>query len=460
MKFHNYCLSGVLIYDTTIKNSAEFAKEAKSWTIGTREIQASFDVVAMYPSIPIKATTTVIMDMLMEDFDNVKNRTPLKLKHIKLLIDLCLENSYFMWEDEIRQLIDADPIGLSLMVVIAEGFIQSIEERAFTIARAPPNPVAPITHRRYVDDSHDRFSTKRKSEKFLDILNSIEPKIQFTVEYEDENQTLNFLDTSIRNNGQGKYEFSIHRKSAITNVQIKPNSCHNDKTKFGVFKGFVHRAKSICSEQYLTQELEFLVNIFVENGYEEKTLRKIMKNYLEKSGTKRAISNKFVSLPYVPTISNALKKVFKTAGYTAMFKSGRTLSATLTSRNKPKLPQNSYPGVYKISCRCQGNYIGHTGKKVLTRKKEHQKAVFEGNWDESALAKHCETCQNEIDWDDARTISTEPQYYRRTIRESLEIQREEVGNQENRIINDRAGLYVTTDTWKPFLKKIGKETNR
>ena len=41
-------------------------------------------------------------------------------------------------------------------------------------------------------------------------------------------------------------------------------------------------------------------------------------------------------------------------------------------------------------------------------------------------------------------------YYRRAILEALEIQREEVCNSQNSFINDRAGLYVTTDTWKPF----------
>ena len=138
-----------------------------------------------------------------------------------------------------------------------------------------------------------------------------------------------------------------------------------------------------------------------------------------------------------------------------MFKSGRTLSSILTSRNKPKLPANSYPGVYKATCECQSNYIGHTGKQVSTRGIEHQKAVFEGNWDDSALAKHCQKCELGINWDNYETISTEPYYYRRAIREALEIQREEVCSSTNEIMNDRAGLYVTTDTWKPFFKKIG-----
>ena len=147
--------------------------------------------------------------------------------------------------------------------------------------------------------------------------------------------------------------------------------------------------------------------------------------------------------------------MFQKAGFTVMFKSGRTLASILTSRNKPKLPANSYPGVYKAPCNCHSNYIGHTGKKVGTRGKEHEKAVFLGSWDDSALAKHCERCQEGIDWENLKTISTQPYYYRRAIMEALEIQREEVCHPEHKIINDRAGLYVTTDAWKPFFKKIG-----
>ena len=62
-----------------------------------------------------------------------------------------------------------------------------------------------------------------------------------------------------------------------------------------------------------------------------------------------------------------------------MFKSGRNLSSMLTSRNKPKLPPNSLPGVYRIPCKCCGRYVGHTGKQISTRDTEHQKAVFIGN---------------------------------------------------------------------------------
>ena len=53
------------------------------------------------------------------------------------------------------------------------------------------------------------------------------------------------------------------------------------------------------------------------------------------------------------------------------------------------------------------------------------------------------------------TIAAIPQFYPRAIREALEIQREEVGNSGNIIANREAGQYVTTETWRPLLKKIG-----
>ena len=126
-----------------------------------------------------------MLDLLRADFADFKSRTNLTLDHIKSLIDLCLENSYFLWNEKIYKLIDSGPIGLSLMVVMAEGFLQVIEKNAINIAVAYPVSVAPITHRRYVDDTHDRFLNKEDSEEFLRILNAQDPHIQFEPEYEN-----------------------------------------------------------------------------------------------------------------------------------------------------------------------------------------------------------------------------------------------------------------------------------
>ena len=92
------------------------------------------------------------------------------------------------------------------------------------------------------------------------------------MEKEDQSHKLKFLDVTIINTGPGKYEFKIHRKNAIVNVQIKPHSYVNPVLIRYTFKGFVSRAKKLCSEKYLDEELNFLVDMFVENGHDRNYL--------------------------------------------------------------------------------------------------------------------------------------------------------------------------------------------
>ena len=46
------------------------------------------------------------------------------------------------------------------------------------------------------------------------------------------------------------------------------------------FKGFLSRAYKICSQRYIDEEIQFLIDAFRENGYERNTLEKITKNHL------------------------------------------------------------------------------------------------------------------------------------------------------------------------------------
>ena len=86
-----------------------------------------------------------------------------------------------------------------------------------------------------------------------------------------------FLDITVTNNGTDCYDFKILGKPATTNVQIKSNSNMAPNASVSVFKGFLSRAYKICSERYIDEEIQFLVNVFTENGYERKSLEKITK---------------------------------------------------------------------------------------------------------------------------------------------------------------------------------------
>ena len=159
---------------------------------------------------------------------------------------------------------DSGPIGLSLMVVVSEAFLQYIEKDA--IQQALQIQCNPISFLRYVDDSHSRFKSVKEANSFLKVLNAQDRSIQYTMELEDEHKQLGFLDVMSRNNLNGKYEFKIHRKNAITNVQTKPHSSINPNIISGIFKGFLVRATRICSKKFLLEKSTFLSILLLTSG--------------------------------------------------------------------------------------------------------------------------------------------------------------------------------------------------
>ena len=157
-----------------------------------------------------------------------------------------------------------------------------------------------------------------------------------------------------------------------------------------------------------------------------------------------------VKLPWIPGISNKLKKSFKKAGFRAVFKSGNNLATILTARNKCKLPKNSNPGIYSVKCSCGKNYTGETKLQVATRVKQHQKNCFLGNTGHSGLCNHESPCDGDILWEEANTIKVEPNYYERKIREALEIQRNDTVRNG---CNQDASQYMNNEFWLPIYKK-------
>ena len=197
-----------------------------------------------------------------------------------------------------RFLENSGSVGLALMVVISEAFLKRLKYRSLQEALA--TNLVPLTYKRYVDDRQARFETVHQSHSFLNILNKQNKAIKHTMEKEDQSRKLNFFDVTIINTVAGKYEFKIHRKIAITNVQIKPHSYVNPALIRGIFKGFVSRAKKLCSEKYLDDELNFLVDMFVENGHDRNHLYSIIRENKHQAPKSENTDSNIVKLPWIP----------------------------------------------------------------------------------------------------------------------------------------------------------------
>jgi len=275
------------------------------------------------------------------------------------------------------------------------------------------------------------------------------------MELEDEHKQLGFLDVMSRNNLNGKYEFKIHRKDAITNVQTKPHSSINPNIISGIFKGFLVRAARICSKKFLLDEINFLVDMFVENGHNRSDLETIAKPFRNMQPqqpnqlVKDPLNKPIVKLPWIPVLSTRLRRALKN-DFRVIFTSGPDLTKILCN-HKSKLPKNSQPGVYEVNCGCGKRYIGETKKKISTRVNEHQKDIFHGRWENTGASEHARDCTEEYRWEESKTIAVESKWHPRKIREALVIR---MTQREGSIISNRDNGNLKTKQWDALLGKL------
>ena len=87
-------------------------------------------VANLYPSAPLYRSIQVIVEFLQDDYAELRNKTKLNLTDIQHFLELC----YFLYNNVIWTLENSGPIGLSIMVVLFECYLQRIKHTSITQA--------------------------------------------------------------------------------------------------------------------------------------------------------------------------------------------------------------------------------------------------------------------------------------------------------------------------------------
>ena len=134
---------------------------------------------------------TVVVGAFLQNDASLPERTPFEVQDLRKLLQFCLENTYFVFQDCFYKQLQGTPMGASLSVTAANLTMESVERRA--IATFMPQPRIFL---RYVDDC---FSVIKRDalDAFSSHLNSIEPAINITVELEKDRR-LPFLDVLVQ----------------------------------------------------------------------------------------------------------------------------------------------------------------------------------------------------------------------------------------------------------------------
>ena len=96
----------------------------------------SYDVSALFTSIPTEPAIKIIQKHLEEDKD-LSNRTSMTVNHIIYLLDFCLKNTHFSFQGRFYEQTEGDAMGSPISPLVANSFMEDLEVQDITNTTNP-----------------------------------------------------------------------------------------------------------------------------------------------------------------------------------------------------------------------------------------------------------------------------------------------------------------------------------
>ena len=412
-----------------VLNSFSFIQEIKHLHLDPHDILVSFDVVSLFTNVPVDETCDIIKRKLLDDA-NLHERTQLSVDEIIGLLKLCLKNTCFQWRDSFYEQTIGAAMGSPLSPVIANIFMEHFEQSALA------NSVyVPKIWKRYVDDIFAIWPHgKEHLDTFLSYLNNIHPAIKFTIEHEDDQHSLPFLDIALTRNSNGTLNHGVYRKPTHTDRYLNYRSFHHPSIKSSVCKTLVNRAYNVCDKDNIAKELDHLKSVLQHNGFPAEKISLKQPIPTPRNVVKQEFLTS-VCIPYLGTTSHQIERILASFGIKVYHCSNQKVYQLLYT-HKDLTDTNLKPGIYRIPCTCGKVYIGETGRNLKIRQKEHKDCCRKCQLDKSALAKHSWENDHLVKWDESELLVPVKNYFSRQIRESVEIFKNETIPQEGKPLHD------------------------
>ena len=241
-----------------IHNNQDFLEHLKGIKLASDEVMMSYDVKALFTSVPIKPALDVIEKILKED-PSLQSRTSMSIQHIMGLLEFCMRSTYFTFRGKYYEQVEGTAMGSPISPIVANLYMENFENRALQSSINPP-----LLWKRFVDDTFV-IMKKCQREEFLTHLNSVDQNIQFTSEEPGPEGALPFLDILIKPDKEGRLNTTVYWKPTHTDQYLHWDSLHPISSKYSVVGTLHHRARTICSNKQLLKEEEEHLTMALKN---------------------------------------------------------------------------------------------------------------------------------------------------------------------------------------------------
>ena len=127
-------LAGRTIY--SVHNTQDFAEQMKTIKLMPDECITSYDVKALFTSVPIEPSIKIIKQHLENDKE-LHQRTSMSVHHITMLLEFCLKNTHFVFQGRFYEQTEGAAMGSPLSPIIANLYMEAFEEKAISTSPSP-----------------------------------------------------------------------------------------------------------------------------------------------------------------------------------------------------------------------------------------------------------------------------------------------------------------------------------
>ena len=119
-----------------LKSTQHLIQQLQGKKLEPGEVIASFDVKALFTSVPVKPATQIVKQRLQQD-NTLPQRTSMSIPQITSLLEFYLTNTYFIFQGKYYEQVQGAAMGSPISALKANIFMEEFEVKALSSIPQP-----------------------------------------------------------------------------------------------------------------------------------------------------------------------------------------------------------------------------------------------------------------------------------------------------------------------------------
>ena len=120
-----------------VHNNEYFLQHLKGIQLGPDEVIISYDVKALFTSVPIQPAL-IFIEKLLEEKPGLLERTSMTVKNIICLLEFCLRSTYFTFQNQYYEQVEGAAMHSPISPIVASLYMENFETRPISTSPHPP----------------------------------------------------------------------------------------------------------------------------------------------------------------------------------------------------------------------------------------------------------------------------------------------------------------------------------